>query len=66
MQGPRRADRMRFLSYAVLVSYNDVYLLEPSAGDGKFGLHIWKKPGELLLRKLPDHFRQRFLGPPHA
>ena len=39
---------------------------ESSAGDGKFGLRIWKKPGELLLRKLPDHFRQRFLGPPHA
>jgi hypothetical protein len=43
-----------------------LYQAEISAGDGKFRLRIWKKPGEPLLRQLPHHFRQRFLGPPNA
>jgi hypothetical protein len=45
---------------------NPVYQAGSSAGDGKFGLRLWKKAGELLLRMLPGLFRQRFLGPPHA
>src|SRR5882762_4863185 len=45
---------------------NAVSRAESSADDGKFGFRVWKKAGELLPRMLPNHFPQRFLGPPHA